>query len=136
MPEFLGLVVLYHPDEDVTRRVKTYIEEVSALLIVDNTELRLPVLDQLKELDSNVTIISNAENTGIAHALNQGVDFGLAHKFDWILTMDQDSEFEPGALHAMKQFVLQSEPELGIVSPFHHTPGARKAEFTSPTKKL
>jgi rhamnosyltransferase len=136
MPELLGLVVLYHPDDGIIQRVRTYINEVSALLVVDNSEPSSSVVSSLKELGNKVTVVSNSINTGIAHALNQGVGFGLSHGFEWILTMDQDSEFEAGALSIMKEFVKTAGKTQGIVAPFHHTPGAQKPDFNSATKDL
>jgi rhamnosyltransferase len=136
MPELLGMVVLFHPDDGITQRVRSYIDEVSNLLVIDNSEPPSVVAEQLKQLGQKVIIVTNNGNKGIAHALNQGVDFGLSRGFNWLLTMDQDSEFQPGAVQAMKNFVASTKIPLGILAPFHHTPGARLPRFQNPTKAL
>lgn len=136
MAEYLGLVVLFHPDEEITQRIKTYLFEVSELLIVDNSEPPSPILPSLAKVDSRILIVANGFNGGIAYALNQGIDYGLKNGYDWLLTMDQDSFFEPGAIKKMKDCAAKERPTPGIISPFHHTPGAVKPDFASPVKEL
>jgi rhamnosyltransferase len=136
MPDFLGLVVLYRPDDQVAERVLTYLEEVSLLLVIDNSETASPVLNKLSQMSPRITVIENGSNLGIARALNQGRAYGLANGFKWLLTMDQDSYFEQGAMRRMKEY-LQSVPDLpGILSPFHHTPGGNLPTKDKATKNL
>jgi rhamnosyltransferase len=136
MPEFLGLVVLFHPDEGVVERVRSYIADLSSLLVIDNSVPPSPMMQELKALDPKVIAIVNDSNLGIARALNQGTEYGAAHGFDWLLTMDQDSHFRPGAIGIMKDYLSTVKTTPGILAPFHHTPGARLPQFHGLTKNL
>ena len=35
--------------------------------------------------------VFNSENLGIAKALNQGIEIAIKEKFEWVITMDNDS---------------------------------------------
>lgn len=66
--------------------------QVEKVVIVDNGSNN-ETLDMLKNIESNdeVSIIFNSENLGIAKALNQGIEIAIKEKFEWVITMDNDS---------------------------------------------
>jgi rhamnosyltransferase len=136
MAEILGVVVLFHPDEGVVERVRSYIDDISWLLVIDNSDPVSPLIEKLKNLDSKVVCVINGGNLGIARALNQGIEYAITNGFDWVLTMDQDSRFQPGAVRLMKEFLSTANPVPGILAPFHHTPGASLPRFNELTKDL
>ena len=125
MPGVLGAVILYNPDDGIFEYVKTYVDELDHLLIIDNTESGSQAGDSLSQLHKNVTLIQNHENFGIARALNQAGQFAVANKFEWLMTMDQDSNFLPGSLERMMSFIRQAEVKPAILTPFHQTPQGR-----------
>jgi rhamnosyltransferase len=93
----LAVVVLYFPSKpsaDITRNFK---DDVDDVMIVDNT----------------------GNNIGIAAALNLGLKRAIDEGYDWLLTMDQDSMFENGALKELKTIAFSSKENIAIVSPFH-----------------
>ncbi|MCB2295319.1 glycosyltransferase [Clostridium algoriphilum] len=69
------------------------INQVEKVVIVDNgsDNETLNVLDDIK-LKYDVIVIYNKNNMGIANALNLGVKYALDNKYEWILTMDNDSQ--------------------------------------------
>ncbi|MBC5992108.1 glycosyltransferase family 2 protein [Pontibacter cellulosilyticus] len=114
-----GVVVLYNPDSEVLNNLRSYCNSISKLYIVDNSEC------PSEELIVNLKLI-NAEyipfnqNQGIAKALNIGASRAIEDGFDWLLTMDQDSEATKG----MVQELINStgnfdRNSIGIVSPQH-----------------
>jgi rhamnosyltransferase len=73
-------------------RLRSIAGQVAALVIVDNgsgdAELRM-----LREIaaDPAITLVSNADNLGIARALNIGIQCAAAYGHRWALLFDQDS---------------------------------------------
>lgn len=93
----LAVVVLYYPVKNTEDIIANFQSEVDDVLIVDNTR----------------------NNIGVAAALNQGLQHAIDKGYDWLLTMDQDSEFEAGALKILKEFAFNCNDNIAIVSPFH-----------------
>lgn len=86
-----GCVILYFPDEEVIDNIESYINKVDRLYVVDNGGGEF-VFQSLKNQHDNVTLVNYVENEGIAKPLNDVLH--LAHgKYDFLLTMDQDSKF-------------------------------------------
>lgn len=86
-----GVVVLYNPDENINNNINSYIEGIDKLYVVDNSSI-----DNSNILMKNKKIkyIANYDNLGIATALNIGAKNAIKDKYDFLLTMDQDSKFE------------------------------------------
>lgn len=67
--------------------------QVNEVVIIDNgsEQETIQVLKDVEKLE-NVHIIYNPTNLGISVALNQGVRYAKDKCYEWILTMDNDSE--------------------------------------------
>lgn len=100
MPRILAVIVLYFP----ARPPADLTGEVDDILMIDNTN----------------------NNIGVAAALNLGLKKAIEEKFDWLLTMDQDSMFEHGALEELKKVAFTAKDNIAIVSPFHLTGKAKR----------
>ncbi|MGL5125358.1 MAG: glycosyltransferase [Fusobacteriaceae bacterium] len=88
-----GVVVWYNPTAEEVNNIKSYIDELNSLFIVDNSDIsNLSLLDELGN-KQKINYIPNYENLGIAKALNIGCEKAITEKNEWILTMDQDSSF-------------------------------------------
>lgn len=88
-----GVAVLYHPNEDeVIRNIKSYIDYVSTLIVFDNSNCSNDFVGRVKSISPKIVYVSNAENEGIAKPLNKALEITES---EWLLTMDQDSYFEP-----------------------------------------
>ncbi|MDI9357299.1 MAG: hypothetical protein QM536_09780 [Chitinophagaceae bacterium] len=94
--KILGLVILYHPPEDILLHISTYIDKIDFLYIVDNTEpfTNNHLIDEIiTRWGNKVTCIINDSNQGIAHTLNSIISISLSKGYKYILTVDQDSSF-------------------------------------------
>ena len=92
-----GIIVLYNPGNDTIENVKSYINFLSHLYIIDNSETPdLHLINSLKNIGGNISYTAFGNNLGIAKALNEGCNLARLGNYDWVLTMDQDSFFETG----------------------------------------
>ncbi len=100
MPDSLkiaGVVILYHPSEDVVSNIKTYYDWLDKIYVFDNTKGDSYVKGTLEGL-SKIEFFQNGDNYGIAKNLNRAVRFAIKENFDWMLTMDQDTSFPEDAI--------------------------------------
>ncbi|MBQ5558502.1 MAG: glycosyltransferase family 2 protein [Lachnospiraceae bacterium] len=117
MKRYAGVVVLYQPDDEVVSHVKTYINAIECLYVIDNsTNYNEYVIEKLNEIPK-CKYVSLDGNKGLAVALNIGCNMAKEDGFDYILTMDQDSIFEEHAVEKMIQVVENSKEHLTIVAP-------------------
>jgi rhamnosyltransferase len=88
-----AVFVTYFPDIGVVDRLRLLLPQVDRLVIVDNTptEGREFDVNVLTKGNSQVLVIENGVNRGIAKALNQGLEFAFIAGYKWLVTMDQDS---------------------------------------------
>lgn len=96
----LGAIITYNPDFNLLKsNIETYSERVDSLIIIDNNSHNF---SQILELQSDkIKVISNVINVGIAKALNQALDYACLNKFEFLLTMDQDSFFEKRTVQSL-----------------------------------
>lgn len=126
-----GVVVLYNPNEQVMDNIKTYIDDLDKLYVIDNSD---KVNLSLKFNDKKIEYISNGGNKGISFALNVGAKRAYSEKFEWLLTMDQDSRFVKGHFKKMLSYVFEYKnnkmiseslnfnfDKVGVISAFHRT---------------
>ncbi len=88
-----AVIVTYHPDGGLPRRVAGIAQQVGAVVIVDNhsSDEARRMLRDLCAGSPNVDLIANRENRGVAAALNQGIEWARARGYAWALTLDQDT---------------------------------------------
>ena len=88
-----AVIVTFHPDERFYGRVSQIARQVDGVVIVDNGSAP-PTVSRLAEFASraNVRVIQNPANLGIATALNQGVEYALAHGYTHAILFDQDTD--------------------------------------------
>ena len=93
-----GIVIVYHPDIQVLcDNIKTYVQGLRQLYVYDNSELPSPDIEKaLWEVDTSIQYHYFGSNEGIAKRLNSAVKYAIENKFDYLLTMDQDSSFKKG----------------------------------------
>jgi rhamnosyltransferase len=102
----LGVVVAYFPDlEKLDFNISTYVTELEQLIIWDNTPN--PIADKFKFIEDRypgkIQLMTTGKNEGIALALNQAAKWGISNGYDYLLTMDQDSDFTEGSMaHYLK----------------------------------
>ena len=117
-----GVVVLYNPILDVIDNIRSYVDQIELLFVVDNSDEKIDqkILDEVNRMN-NTVYISNGGNIGIAAALNIGVKKGIEKDFNYILTMDQDSN-APADMIKNMFFIVEKNgykhKEIGIITPF------------------
>lgn len=121
----LASFILYYPPEGIAQRVASVAKEVDGVLVIANSKLVDTCFDaQRSNFFSKLNIIQNNENLGIARALNQAAQHALANRYDWLLTMDQDSDFDSDGIAKMISFAARASAEIALVAPLHRTPMA------------
>jgi len=133
--QIAGVVVLYHPDVPTTiENIVTYAHQVNKLYVFDNSEpSSFDMAKALSELNIAHEYISTGTNEGISKRLNEAAHKAIQEGYDFLLTMDQDSSFEPGAFEQylrlvdaydkekVAQFGVNCDPKHIAISdvPFH-----------------
>ena len=112
-----GVIILYNPDIDVLDNICSYIDSLEKTYIIDNSDTKNHgLLEKIENLSPKCEIVLNAENYGIATALNQAVDLACNDGFEWLLTMDQDSRFENNSyFEAFQKY--EGKTEVGLFTP-------------------
>ncbi len=97
--DICGVLVTYHPDAELPRRLTAMRRQLDALVIVDNGS-GSTALAMLRELaaDPAIEVVYESENRGVATALNIGLARAAARGFAWALLLDQDSRIDEDLL--------------------------------------
>ncbi len=112
-------VIWYNPDNENIENIKTYIDYVEKVYIIDNSMNNNKKL--CSSLNNNkIEYVYNKKNLGIAKALNLACEKAISDGFKWILTMDQDSSFSSNDINEyFKSFDNIEKKNTGIFSPKH-----------------
>lgn len=125
-----GVVVLYNPDKNINKRINSYINKIDKLYLIDNSDD-----DNSKMFIKNrkICYICNKKNVGIAKALNIAAKKAFSLKYDWLLTMDQDSEFTDNNLDKLIEYAKKCDYiRTAVISPWHVT----KENKTFPNERI
>jgi len=112
-----AVVVAYYPDDGFEARLAQILGQVAMLVIVDNTpeETARPCLNESLQEMSRVRFIENQVNRGIAAALNQGLKIASKEGFQWILTLDQDTQCYPDMVDTLLKVSTDCKPMPMVV---------------------
>lgn len=112
-----AVVVTYNPTSDVIENIKSYLSQVDQLLVFDNSEsYHAEVIDWIKR-QQKIIYKSDNYNHGIGYALNYAADYFMKLNFDYLLTMDQDSQASKNMVENMLEGSSFLE-NVAIISPF------------------
>jgi rhamnosyltransferase len=105
-----GVVILYHPDiQQLSDNILTYFKGLKQLYVYDNSETKtIGIEDALFKLDPSIQYHYFNANEGIAKRLNQAIEHALVDRYDYLLTMDQDSSFKVGDFDKYKLAIQSS----------------------------
>ncbi len=113
-----GIVTLYNPDSEVKKNIESYLSDLDKLYIIDNT----PNKDNKQVIPSSnkIVYLPQYDNVGVATALNIGAKKAIKDKYNWLLTMDQDSRFKKNQLLKMIGYIENNDcKKIGLISPWH-----------------
>ncbi|WP_307755708.1 glycosyltransferase [uncultured Cloacibacillus sp.] len=114
--EICAGIVLYNPKEGRLREnINAILPQVSFLFLVDNASSNINKIEKIWSDYSNIQIIKNNENMGIAKALNQMCEAALSNNYKWILTLDQDSVCPDNLIESFIPYT--SKFNIGIICP-------------------
>jgi rhamnosyltransferase len=85
-------VILYQPKDVFLLNIKSYYSQVEKVYIFDNSEKEPAIKRELHQL-SKVEYYNDGINKGLSKRLNEACYLAGKDGFDWLLTMDQDSDF-------------------------------------------
>lgn len=109
--KILAGIVLYNPDiERLQENLNAISGQVDKVLLIDNGSSDISRIKFVSNND-NYSIVSNKENMGIAHALNQILHYCIQNDYDWFLTLDQDSVANRYLVKNYSSF-LRTHPEI------------------------
>lgn len=116
-----AVTVLYQPTTAVLQNILGYAQQVQLLIIVDNSAGPNESLHKALQDLGHASIIKFGDNRGIATALNAGIQLAISQGFSAVLTMDQDSTFQPNvaANYINEYFSLTNRPHIAVVGPNH-----------------
>lgn len=112
-------IVLYNPEMDkLEKNITAIITQVEKLVLINNDSNNIDeVYSLLKKYDSNIEIINNKENLGIAKALNQIIEYARKNNYKWYITMDQDSCCSDNLMLEYSK-VLTEETDIAVLCPY------------------
>jgi len=104
-PPTIGLVTVTYNSASV---IKPFLACVSAqtvqnhlLVVVDNASRDDSLALVAAHGDARTLVIANADNLGVAEGNNQGIEACRARGIDWILLINNDTEFSPTLLEGV-----------------------------------
>ena len=118
-PSVCAVIVTYHPDPGVIEHFSKILAQVQGLVVVDNGSSTEEVsLLRIASHDLGFYLVENAENLGVAEALNQGVRWAQSASYPWVILFDQDSGITDGFISQMFA-AWESHPERERVCSVH-----------------
>jgi rhamnosyltransferase len=137
-PEMIcAVVVTYEPDSFFESRVRVLCEQVSQVVVVDNS-IKKNNADFFsdKNINEYVSIIRNRKNLGLGFALNQGVNFARSLGFTYVILFDQDSEVYENTISMMCKISMSIEDQsVGMLGAAYKSMPDSKSSVISYVKK-
>lgn len=102
MHKYACIVVTYYPDKQTIENISKLSSLVKFLVVIDNTPESITIPDR-----SNMLLITNGSNRGLATALNQGIHIAGTRGFENIFLLDQDSHVPSNFFMEMMEFKIR-----------------------------
>lgn len=99
-------IILFYPDEVAFRNVENYKKKFDKVLVYDNTPKK-DINYTLKKTDG-LTYLSSGQNLGMSVALEEGILWAEKQNIDYLLTMDQDSDYDEKNIQIAKETIEKS----------------------------
>ena len=99
-------IVLFNPSiQRLKENLDAITVQVDFTVLIDNGSNNLIDIKKLLSCYSNIELIENNKNLGIAKALNQIVEVARNKGVKWVLTLDQDTVCRESLIAQYQQFV-------------------------------
>lgn len=114
-----AVVVLYNPNKDIIKNIRSYAGELNKLYIHDNS------IKRNSDIEHEICELPNAEydfageNQGLCIPFNHYYKKAIEEGMDWFITFDQDSVAGKDMISEMKKFANSElcNEKIGIISP-------------------
>ena len=106
--------VLYNPDSSVISNIETYSSLCDVCVVVDNSD-SINEFSKYFEDNPSFVYISMHGNQGIAAAINAGVEYLHLKGMDFVLTMDQDSQFPTKDFEKIYSLIEKYKDEYSLI---------------------
>ena len=106
--------VLFNPDRGVISNVETYSNLFDVCVVVDNSDL-INEFSKYFEDNPSFVYISMHGNQGIAAAINAGIEYLNSKGMDFVLTMDQDSQFPTKDFEKIYRLIEKYKDEYSLI---------------------
>lgn len=113
----LGAITTYNPDlKKLTKNIESVIKQVDFLIISDNGSSNIQDIYNFCE-KYKLILFDNKTNLGITGSLNKILNYAIDNKYDWILTLDQDSVLENNIVSKYRKFIKNN---VGIITSYYY----------------
>jgi len=119
-----AVVVTYFPGEGFIDLLRQLERQIDRMVVVDNTPATSGLMDLRLVIQSfpSVTLIENRSNKGIATALNQGLELAENEGYDWLLTLDQDTQCSPDMVTTLLELSQQCQLKPMVIGSNYFDP--------------
>ena len=118
-----GVVIWYNPTSECLENIKTYIDKIEKLYIIDNSNENNEDLFKNYFFSKKLKYIPFLKNMGVAVALNIGFNYAIKEGYDWILSMDQDSKFKSDITFLIDYVKKIEDYTIALVAPSYNVNG-------------
>jgi len=112
---FAAGITVYNPSDEQIKRTLSYTQVFDKVFIFDNSDS-----GSSHVVTSNgyiIEVLSENGNKGLPYAFNQILK--RCEGFDFLCTLDQDSDFPPSEINSIKNFIENTNTDdIGIIAPF------------------
>lgn len=106
-------IVLYNPSIDrLKKNIDAVISQSERIILFDNGSKNIHEIEHfLSSYNYSITLVKSKKNTGIAHALNEIARLAFDEKYEWLLTLDQDTVIKPTLVETYLKYL--ELPQVG-----------------------
>lgn len=103
MTSVCAIIITWNPSSEIYKVLSLISPQVKEVIVVDNgsDNDKLQIVSKLASRFSNVKIIQNKENLGIAQALNQGASYAFKNGHEWMITLDDNGLVQPTMVNCL-----------------------------------
>ncbi|MFT8606434.1 MAG: glycosyltransferase family 2 protein [Liquorilactobacillus ghanensis] len=136
MTEKIGaLLVTFNPNlPKLKENLKRILNQVSEVVIIDNGSANIVAIKKLT-IQLEVKLLELEKNLGIAGAQNRGFEYFFKNKFQWVLTLDQDTAIPADTVAKMRASKKFNDHSTGILAMKYYDPNWKKTQIERVTKK-
>jgi rhamnosyltransferase len=133
-----AILTVYYPNESVKNNIRKIADQVSCVIIADNT----PDIDNTILFDrfsSKIVYVPNKKNLGLSLAFNKCLRLDIVKKTDFVLFVDQDSLVPDNLVKILicDFLILQNNGiKIGCIGPVYYETNEKKIAIPRMRKEL